>query len=62
MIPPTITVRTMLPMIEIRIGAGIFSIGFMVFTVLCKIAVPLIQGTHDAPADAGAKPATAPAT
>jgi molybdopterin-containing oxidoreductase family membrane subunit len=28
---------------EIRIGAGIFSIGFMIFTVLCKIAIPLIQ-------------------
>jgi Ni/Fe-hydrogenase subunit HybB-like protein len=46
---------------EIRIGAGIFSIGFMVFTVLCKVAVPLIQGTHDAPKRAGEEPATAPA-
>ena len=36
---------------EIRIGAGIFSIGFMVFTMLCKIAIPLIQETHDAPAE-----------
>jgi len=36
-------------LIEVRIGAGIFSIGFMIFTVLCKIAIPLIQGTHDAP-------------
>ena len=36
-------------LIEVRVGAGIFSIGFMVFTVLCKIAIPLIQGTHDAP-------------
>jgi len=35
---------------EIRIGAGIFSIGFFVFTLLCKIAIPLIQGTHPAPA------------
>jgi Ni/Fe-hydrogenase subunit HybB-like protein len=34
---------------EIRVGAGIFSIGFMVFTVLCKIAIPVIQGTHEAP-------------
>jgi Ni/Fe-hydrogenase subunit HybB-like protein len=39
-------------LIEVRVGAGIFSIGFMVFTVLCKIAIPLIQGTHDAPAQA----------
>ena len=35
---------------EIRVGAGIFSIGFMLFTVLCKIAIPLIQGTHAPPA------------
>jgi molybdopterin-containing oxidoreductase family membrane subunit len=52
---------------EIRIGAGIFSVGFMVFTILCKIAIPLIQGTHDAPAaaeDEAEEPreATAPAT
>lgn len=39
---PTIT--------ELRVGAGIFSIGFMTFTVLCKIAIPLIQGTLNAPA------------
>jgi len=44
---------------EIRIGAGVFAIGFMVFTVLCKIAIPLIQGTHAAPAGALD---TAPAT
>lgn len=36
---------------EVRIGAGIFSVGFMVFTILCKIAIPLIQGTHEAPQD-----------
>jgi len=35
---------------EIRIGAGIFSIGFMVFTLLCKIAIPLIQDTLADPA------------
>jgi Ni/Fe-hydrogenase subunit HybB-like protein len=35
---------------EIRIGAGIFSIGFMVFTILCKIAIPLIQDTLVDPA------------
>jgi molybdopterin-containing oxidoreductase family membrane subunit len=29
---------------ELRIGAGIFSIGFLVFTVLCKIAVPILTG------------------
>jgi len=46
---------------EIRIGAGIFSVGFMIFTVLCKVAIPLIQGTHEAPAGAGTKRATVPA-
>lgn len=29
---------------ELRIGAGIFSIGFLVFTVLCKIAIPILTG------------------
>jgi molybdopterin-containing oxidoreductase family membrane subunit len=31
-------------MVEIRIGAAIFSIGFLVFTLLCKVAVPIIIG------------------
>jgi molybdopterin-containing oxidoreductase family membrane subunit len=29
---------------ELRIGAGIFSIGFLVFTMLCKIAIPILTG------------------
>jgi molybdopterin-containing oxidoreductase family membrane subunit len=29
---------------ELRIGAAIFSIGFLVFTLLCKIAVPILTG------------------
>jgi len=29
---------------EFRIGAGIFSVGFLVFTVLCKIAIPIMTG------------------
>ncbi len=29
---------------ELRIGAGIFSIGFLVFTLLCKVAVPILTG------------------
>ncbi len=29
---------------EIRIGAGIFSTGFLVFTLLCKIAIPIMTG------------------
>jgi molybdopterin-containing oxidoreductase family membrane subunit len=28
---------------EVRIGAGIFAVGFLVFTVLCKIAIPALQ-------------------
>ena len=31
--------------IELRVGAGIFAIGFMVFTLLCKVAIPLIHDT-----------------
>jgi molybdopterin-containing oxidoreductase family membrane subunit len=42
---------------EVRIGAGIFSVGFMIFTMLCKIAIPLIQGTHDGPKKQPAVPA-----
>ncbi len=26
-----------------RVGAGIFAAGFLIFTVLCKIAIPIIQ-------------------
>jgi len=48
-------------MTELRIGAGIFSIGFIVFTVLCKISIPLIQGTHPAPADEAEDRAPVPA-
>jgi molybdopterin-containing oxidoreductase family membrane subunit len=28
---------------EVRVGAGIFAVGFLVFTVLCKIAIPILQ-------------------
>ena len=31
-------------LIEIRIGAAIFAVGFLVFTLLCKISVPIITG------------------
>jgi molybdopterin-containing oxidoreductase family membrane subunit len=31
---------------EVRIGAAIGSIGFIIFTVLCKVAIPILQGTH----------------
>ena len=29
---------------ELRIGAAIFSTGFLVFTVLCKVAIPILTG------------------
>jgi len=28
---------------EVRIGAGIFAVGFLVFTILCKIAIPALE-------------------
>ncbi|MDQ7086390.1 MAG: NrfD/PsrC family molybdoenzyme membrane anchor subunit [Acidobacteriota bacterium] len=35
---PTIT--------ELRVGAGIFAVGFLVFTLLCKAAIPMIHRTY----------------
>ncbi len=29
---------------EVRIGAAIFSVGFLVFTIMCKIAIPIVKG------------------
>jgi molybdopterin-containing oxidoreductase family membrane subunit len=44
--------------IEWGIAAGVFGIGFLVFTLLVKIAVPILVGTFRAPAkSAGAAPA-----
>lgn len=34
-------------MTEFRIGAGIFGVGFLVFTLLCKIAIPILTGEFD---------------
>jgi Ni/Fe-hydrogenase subunit HybB-like protein len=39
---------------EWAIAAGVFGIGFLVFTVLVKIAVPILQGTFRAPERASA--------
>ena len=33
---------------EFRIGAGIFGVGFLVFTLLCKVAIPIMTGEFDA--------------
>ncbi|MFN7972554.1 MAG: NrfD/PsrC family molybdoenzyme membrane anchor subunit [Acidobacteriota bacterium] len=30
---------------ELRIGAAIFSVGFLVFTLLCKMAIPIMTGS-----------------
>jgi hypothetical protein len=27
----------------VRVGAGIFAAGFLVFTLLCKVAIPILQ-------------------
>ena len=32
---------------ELRVGAAIFSVGFLIFTVLCKVAVPILSGQFD---------------
>jgi Ni/Fe-hydrogenase subunit HybB-like protein len=48
---------------EWSIAAGVFGAGFLVFTVLVKIAVPILVGTFRAPAKAEPPaPAVAPAT
>jgi molybdopterin-containing oxidoreductase family membrane subunit len=32
---------------ELRVGAAIFAVGFLIFTLLCKIAVPMMSGEFD---------------
>jgi molybdopterin-containing oxidoreductase family membrane subunit len=39
---------------EWGVAAGVFGVGFLVFTLLVKIAVPILVGTFRAPARAGA--------
>jgi molybdopterin-containing oxidoreductase family membrane subunit len=46
-------------LIEWGIAAGVFGIGFLTFTLLVKIAVPILVGTFRAPERAAAG---APAT
>ncbi len=46
---------------EWSIAAGVFGVGFLVFTALVKIAVPIMTGTFQARARAGEPAATAPA-
>ena len=35
---------------EARIGAAIFAVGFIVFTILCKVAIPIIRGEYESAA------------
>ena len=42
---------------ELRIGAGIFSVGFLVFTLLCRIAIPILTGEFAAMAAARSREA-----
>ncbi len=37
---------------EVRVGAGIFAVGFLVFTLLCKIAIPILQESQNPAAEA----------
>jgi len=46
---------------EWSVAVGVFGIGFMVFTVLVKIAVPILVGTFRADPSAGAAPSSLPA-
>jgi len=32
---------------EVEVAAGVFGIGFLVFTVLLKVAVPIMMGEFD---------------
>jgi molybdopterin-containing oxidoreductase family membrane subunit len=38
---------------EVRVGAGIFAIGFLIFTMLCKIAIPILQDSEELAHDEG---------
>ncbi len=44
---------------ELRIGAAIFSTGFLIFTVLCRIAIPIMTGEFAAKPVTRELPATA---
>ncbi len=33
-------------LVEVRVGAGIFAAGFLVFTLLCKVAIPILQDSE----------------
>jgi molybdopterin-containing oxidoreductase family membrane subunit len=41
-------------LVEWGVAAGVFGIGFLVFTLLVKIAVPILVGSFRAPERSGA--------
>ena len=41
---------------EVRVAAGVFAIGFLVFTLLLKVAVPILLGEFQVDARADASP------
>ena len=47
---------------ELRVAAGVFAVGFLVFTLMLKVAVPISLGEfQDEPPEAPSSPATVPA-
>ena len=46
---------------ELRVAAGIFAVGFLVFTAMLKVAVPIVLGEFHARQDAEEVPAAEPA-
>lgn len=51
-------------MVELRVAAGVFAIGFLIFTLMLKVAVPITLGEfhgEGAPDQVPASPATVPA-
>jgi molybdopterin-containing oxidoreductase family membrane subunit len=47
-------------MTEVRVAAGIFAVGFLVFTMMLKVAVPILLGEFEAERTAVGAPAPAP--
>jgi molybdopterin-containing oxidoreductase family membrane subunit len=48
--------------VELRVAAGVFAIGFLVFTLMLKVAVPITLGELQEEAAPAAEPRLAPAT
>jgi molybdopterin-containing oxidoreductase family membrane subunit len=48
--------------VELRVAAGVFAVGFLVFTLMLKVAVPITLGELQEEAAPAAEPRLAPAT